>query len=444
MSFENDAKDEVLTDVELRNSHGMSGPPTHGSYITVATCNLNQWALDFDGNAKRVLKSCLIARDVHGASYRLGPELELCGYGCEDHFLEHDTFYHCWESLAWLIDSGATDGILCDFGMPVLHCGARYNCRVLCKDRKVLLIRPKIAMADGGNYRESRYFTAYRTPGHGHPFGGTPSDEHSLPRHLPAFQEQSTAPFGIQFLQFKDGSTIGCESCEELWTPQAPHIDMALAGVEIVGNGSGSHHELRKLNQRIDLIVSATRKCGGIYLYANQRGGDGGRLYYDGSAVIVCNGELLAQASQFSVSDVEVVAATIDLDDVRSYRASIPSFGIQAARVTEDSSRSCIVCQDYFVGQFGRPSPQSRQCLDGALPDFVPSKPVQLMVHTEEEECCLGPACWMWDYLRRSGASGFFLPLSGESISSVGIFVMSRCFKPGCVILGPFLPLMFC
>ena len=25
----------------------------------------------------------------------------------------------------------------------------------------------------------------------------------------------------------------------------------------------------------------------------------------------------------------------------------------------------------------------------------------------------LGPACWLWDYLRRSGGSGFFLPLSG-------------------------------
>lgn len=56
------------------------------SLITVATCNLNQWALDFDGNCKRILKSCAIAKE-QGATYRLGPELEICGYGCEDHFL---------------------------------------------------------------------------------------------------------------------------------------------------------------------------------------------------------------------------------------------------------------------------------------------------------------------------------------------------------------------
>jgi NAD+ synthase (glutamine-hydrolysing) len=34
------------------------------------------------------------------------------------------------------------------------------------------------------------------------------------------------------------------------------------------------------------------------------------------------------------------------------------------------------------------------------------------------EEIALGPPLWMWDYLRRSGARGFFLPLSGGADSS--------------------------
>jgi len=38
--------------------------------------------------------------------------------------------------------------------------------------------------------------------------------------------------------------------------------------------------------------------------------------------------------------------------------------------------------------------------------------------HTPEEECGFGPACWLWDYLRRSGAGGFMLPLSGGADSS--------------------------
>lgn len=34
----------------------------------------------------------------------------------------------------------------------------------------------------------------------------------------------------------------------------------------------------------------------------------------------------------------------------------------------------------------------------------VPTQPVPVRLHTPEEECGMGPACWLWDYLRRSGA----------------------------------------
>ena len=82
------------------------------SVATLATAALDQWALDFDGNAERTLRSAEQAKEA-GATYRvsererwwrkrrrrstkradlpspllsfpfqLGPELELTGYGC--------------------------------------------------------------------------------------------------------------------------------------------------------------------------------------------------------------------------------------------------------------------------------------------------------------------------------------------------------------------------
>jgi len=42
------------------------------SLITVATCNLNQWALDFDGNLERIKESIRQAK-AKGAKFRLGP-----------------------------------------------------------------------------------------------------------------------------------------------------------------------------------------------------------------------------------------------------------------------------------------------------------------------------------------------------------------------------------
>ena len=87
--------------------------------VTLATCNLNQWAMDFKGNYTRIKESIVQAKES-GASYRLGPELEITGYGCEDHFLETDTFIHAWEILGQILDSDLTDNILCDIGMPMM------------------------------------------------------------------------------------------------------------------------------------------------------------------------------------------------------------------------------------------------------------------------------------------------------------------------------------
>ena len=132
-----------------------------GTRFVAASCQLNQWALDFDGNLDRIKKSIEQAKEK-GATYRLGPELEIPGYSCEDHFLELDTFAHSEESLAKILDSDLTDNILCDIGCPILYEGVRYNCRVFCLNRQILLIRPKIYLADDGNYREKRFFSSWK------------------------------------------------------------------------------------------------------------------------------------------------------------------------------------------------------------------------------------------------------------------------------------------
>lgn len=56
------------------------------------------------------------------------------------------------------------------------------------------------------------------------------------------------------------------------------------------------------------------------------------------------------------------------------------------------------------------------------------SEPIQWKYHSPEEEIGLGPACWLWDYLRRSKQGGFLLPLSGGVDSSaVACIVYSMC-----------------
>ncbi len=145
-----------------------------------------------------------------------------------------------------------------------------------------------------------RYFTPWSFQGR--------VEEYYLPGFISDIVGGHKVPIGDAVISTRD-TCIGTETCEELFTPDSPHNHMGLNGVEIFLNSSGSHHELRKLDTRMHLIQEATRKNGGVYLYSNQQGCDGDRLYYDGCATIIVNGDIVAQGSQFSLEDVEVVVA---------------------------------------------------------------------------------------------------------------------------------------
>ncbi|KAI7814168.1 glutamine-dependent NAD+ synthetase [Triplophysa rosa] len=373
-----------------------------GRKVTLATCSLNQWALDFNGNLSRILKSIEIAKK-EGAKYRLGPELEICGYGCADHFYESDTLLHSFQVLKSLLESPLTQDIICDVGMPVMHHNVRYNCRVIFLNKKILLIRPKMLLANYGNNREFRWFSPWSQPRR--------VEEYFLPRMIQDVTGQSTVPFGDGVLSTKD-TCIGSEICAELWNPRSPHVDMGLDGVEIFTNSSASYHELRKADHRVNLVKSATTKSGGIYLFANQKGCDGDRLYYDGCSMIAINGDIVARGAQFSLEDVEVVTATLDLEDVRSYRGE-----------------RCHPHMEYEHKPYQRIKTDFSlsSCGDMCLPTL---QPVKWTLHTPEEEISLGPACWLWDYLRRSGQAGFLLPLSGGvDSSSSACIVFSMCVQ---------------
>ena len=371
----------------------------------LATSQLNQWSLDWDGNRDRILTAVLSAREAH-ATLLLTPELSIPGYGLLDHWLENDVYSHSWDVVADILARPETRSIILDLGLPLRHRGCSYNARLLACNGRILALRPKLDLCNDGNFREMRYFSPW-------PRGRV--DDFPLPdciRRLPAGQQSCRV--GEVIFDTLDAS-FASETCEELWTPRSPHARYTLAGVEIVCNSSGSHHELRKLHTRIALMLEATATTGGVYLYANQRGCDGDRLYYDGSAMIMDSGRVLAQGSQFSLRDVEVQTAVVDLDEIWASRKS-RSRGLQA--------------NEPDVHTLERIPVDFRLCRASDIPDpTLPwSLPIETRYHDPEEEIALGPACWLWDYLRRSRAAGFIVPLSGGIDScATATIVYSMC-----------------
>ncbi|KAI4709201.1 hypothetical protein J4E89_005949 [Alternaria sp. Ai002NY15] len=225
------------------------------------------------------------------------------------------------------------DGIMYDVGMPVRHSGNLYNARIVVLNGKILLIRPKMSLAMAGNYREGRYFIPWSGPQRVEHY-----ELHELPNDARSLQDSAFVPFGDAIVSALDCS-IGYETCEELFTPRAPHIDLSLAGIDIIINSSGSHQ-------------------------------------------------------------------------IWSYRTN-PSRGLQAASAPR---------YERFRADF-------RLSSDGDFDPNIRPTPVQpLRYHRPEEEIALGPACWLWDYLRRSGQAGFMLPLSGGIDScATATLVFSMC-----------------
>lgn len=146
-------------------------------------------------------------------------------------------------------------GIMVDVGLPVIHNGVRYNCRAFLLNRRVVLLRPKLVLADDGNYRrallappaeaptedplesspkvtrqpvlflrhrtrrplsaprrpisvssrEGRWFTEWKLPRH--------VEEHTLPAAVVAVTGQKTCPLGDAVLVFPD-AMLATELCE--------------------------------------------------------------------------------------------------------------------------------------------------------------------------------------------------------------------------------------
>ncbi|VDM00213.1 unnamed protein product [Schistocephalus solidus] len=373
--------------------------------FTFSICCLNQWALDFAGNTQRIRQSLLNAKQ-EGSRYRLGPELELSSYGCEDHFHEADTYTHSWECLAEILKSTAQDAayrdIVCDTGMPVLFENVRFNCRLIILNGSILLIRPKTVLADGGLHREPRWFTAWNH--------ANKLRQYLLPEIITTVTplKQKFAPFGCPLLRFStcssDSLLLGLETCEELWVSVPPHVAYAQASVDIVMNASASHHELRKLENRVRLVQSASTK-GLAYAFTNLVGCDGGRACYDGGAIVAVNGSVICLGSRFGLDEVQTTTVTINIQDLRKLKKA------DAPHLTEE-----IQILDIDFNLFAH--------VTGVVPPPHPLTPF----HSPEEEIALGPALWLWDILRRSGSGGFFLCLSGGLDSaSVACIVFSMC-----------------
>ena len=97
--------------------------------------------------------------------------------------------------------------------------------------------------------------------------------------------------------------------------------------------------------------------------------------------MILVNGEIVSQGPRFSVHDIEVVTAFVDLEEVESYRAKQAVSGPLDDLTTP---RVDVACNLYRL-ELAALRPDHHHPIARA-PSF----------HTLEEEIAMGPPCYLW------------------------------------------------
>ena len=277
-------------------------------YIKAAAVTPDLKVADTKFNTERIcekIKEC----GAQGAKIVVFPELCITGYSCGDLFLQELLLKHAMKGLKKIAKcTEGTDAIVF-VGLPVCYRGKLYNAAAALCGGEILGIVPKTYLPNYNEFYEARYFakgmeeTVYLDIG----------DE--------------SVPMGRRLLFTCDTMkelVIGAEICEDLWAPNPPSIDHALAGATLIVNLSASDAAAGKADYRRNLVCgqSARLICG--YLYAGAGNGESTQdVVYPGHNMIAENGTLLAESKRF---ENETVYAAIDLKKLEEERRRTTAF----------------------------------------------------------------------------------------------------------------------
>ena len=218
---------------------------------------------------------------------------------------------------------------------PAVIEGQMYNCAAVISGGILRGLVTKTHLPNYGEFSERRWFSSSED---------LQTCQVTL-RDL-RMEGEGIVPVGRDLL-FKvgEGTVLGVEICEDLWTPLPPSTLLTINGAELVVNLSASNEIMGKRLVRTGLVEHQSDVCSCIYAYCSSGSSESTQdLVFSGHSVIAENGRVLAQNEKVIDNDYMLVTDA-DLGRVRAARRKNKSVRDAAAYYGKVEPMRTIDCR---------------------------------------------------------------------------------------------------
>ena len=282
-------------------------------FIKVAALTPKVKVADTTYNREQI---CMLIDEAQekGAKILVFPELCITGYTCGDLFYQELLLREAKKELLAIAKYTERKDGLVFVGLPLEHQGKLYNVAAAIAQGKVLGLVPKTHIPNYNEFYERRHFVS------------------GMKQPVPvALDEDIIVPMGTQILfqcRQMPAVKIAAEICEDVWAPNPPGVEHALAGATILVNLSASDETTGKDIYRKSLVTGQSGRliCGYIYCSA----GDGEStqdVVYSGHNLIAENGSLLAESRRFCNESIYTELDIARLNEERRRMSTFPASG---------------------------------------------------------------------------------------------------------------------
>ena len=280
-------------------------------FIKVAALTPKVKVADTTYNREQI---CMLIDEAQEKSAKIlvFPELCITGYTCGDLFYQELLLREAKKELLAIAKYTERKDCLVFVGLPLEHQGKLYNVAAAIAQGKVLGLVPKTHIPNYNEFYERRHFVS------------------GMKQPVPvALDEDIIVPMGTQILfqcRQMPALKIAAEICEDVWAPNPPGVDHALAGATVLVNLSASDETTGKDIYRKSLVTGQSGRliCGYIYCSA----GDGEStqdVVYSGHNLIAENGSLLAESRRFCNESIYTELDIARLNEERRRMSTFPA-----------------------------------------------------------------------------------------------------------------------